>query len=95
MTKIKTAADVHKMPLERFIAGVIRMRRLNIKMPTETAEGIILRAEVNAGRLIVCCPFCMGAEMADPANPRFFCLSCYNEQAGGKWIKVTFPEEVL
>jgi hypothetical protein len=94
MLKIKTAADVHKAPLDRFIASVIQMRRLNIKPPTETAENIILRAEIDNGRLIVCCPFCLGAEMADTRDKRFFCLSCYNEKAGGKWIKVSIPEGV-
>jgi hypothetical protein len=94
MLKIKTAADVHKAPLGQFIAGVIQMRRLNIKPPTETAEGMVLRAEIDHGRLIICCPFCLGAEMADLDTPKFFCLSCYNQQADGKWIKVTFPEGV-
>jgi hypothetical protein len=94
MQKIRTAADVHKAPLDRFVAGVLQARRLAIKPPKETAEGIVLRAEINHGRLIVCCPFCLGAEMADPKDKRFFCLSCYNEQVGGKWIKVSIPEGV-
>ena len=93
MSKLKTAADVHKMPLDRFVANVINMRRANVPLPQKTAN-ITVEAEINYGRLIVRCPYCQGAEMADPEDKRFFCLSCYNEKAGGKWLKVTFSEGV-
>ena len=60
-------------------------------LPVELAAAPILKAEVNHGRWIVRCPYCAGAELADHADPRFFCLSCYNVGSGGKWLPVQFP----
>ncbi len=44
-------------------------------------------------RWIVRCPDCGGAEDVDPAEPVFFCCSCFNESAGGQWRSVIFPAE--
>lgn len=91
MSKIKTAADVHKMPLDKFVGNIVNMRRANVALPKSVSRTTVT-AEINYGRWVVRCPFCAGAEMGDPEDKRFFCLSCYNEKAGGKWLKVKFPE---
>ena len=50
-------------------------------------------ARINHGRWIADCPFCSGAEMVTPTDPRFFCMSCDNREVGGKWLGVRFPKE--
>lgn len=71
--------------------------------PINDPADITVAAEINAfnmggswqwqGRWIVRCPAneCFGAEYVDPDTERFFCLSCYNHQWGGQWLKVAFP----
>lgn len=66
-------------------------RRRSFAAPIDTALTKPIPAEINHGRWIVRCPYCSGAELADTADPRFFCLSCLNEEAGGKWLPVQFP----
>lgn len=48
-------------------------------------------AEINHGRWIVRCPFCPGAEEADPEEPIFYCLSCGNADNYGQVMTVEFP----
>ncbi len=91
MDKIQTALDVQGAGVEGFTVNVLRARRQPRLLPKEVSKEPALHAEINHGRWIVKCPFCSGAEMAEPGDPRFYCLSCYNEQAGGKWLKVIFP----
>ena len=47
-------------------------------------------AVVNQGRWIVRCPFCAGAELMWE-DKEFMCLSCFNEKAEGKPLKVIIP----
>lgn len=47
-------------------------------------------ASVNNGRWIVSCQ-CHGAELADPAQPVFYCLSCGNEWNDHCVARVQFP----
>lgn len=51
-------------------------------------------ARCEQGRWIVECPFCHGAQFAARQDPRFFCVGCLNEQAGAKWLKVVWPDDV-
>jgi hypothetical protein len=58
-----------------------------------------VEAEVNHGRWLVRCPFCSGAEEADPGEPIFYCLSCGNNAVGaetaplpGHIMLVMFPD---
>lgn len=44
-------------------------------------------------RWIVLCPDCAGAEDGDPADPRFFCMSCFNSGCGGRWRRAIYPED--
>ncbi len=90
MDKILTAQDIQKVGIVRFTANVLHARRESRPMPKQTADTVV-SAETNHGRWIAKCPYCPGAELVDPADPRFYCLSCYNEQAGGQYIKVKFP----
>lgn len=59
-----------------------------------------VQAEINptpedGGRWIARCPspFCSGAELVDPTDPRFFCITCENVLTKGDWIGVTFPRD--
>ena len=61
-------------------------------MPSEIDEKFGLVCRLNYGNWIVDCPFCPGAEPLDFANPKFFCLSCFNASNGGKWIPVVTPD---
>jgi len=58
-------------------------------------------AEVNHGRWLVRCPYCLGAELVYPPEPgrrraekTFFCRSCKNQSNGGRPLPVTWPEEM-
>jgi hypothetical protein len=72
-----------------FIALSLSQRGL--PAPSILCTEPITAARVNQGRWIIDCPFCPGAVMADTRDPRFFCLSCLNEAAGGGWLAVLFP----
>jgi hypothetical protein len=89
--RITTLPDLQPAGLERFTGSVLRAQRAAVAMPHQTADGPALAAEINHGRWIVRCPACGGAEMVDPSDPRFFCLSCHNEAHGGKWLPVKLP----
>lgn len=51
-------------------------------------------AEVNAGRWIVRCPFCVGgAELANFETGLFFCCNCRNAQAENAYLHVKLPSQ--
>jgi hypothetical protein len=56
------------------------------------ATGTPVLAEVNHGRWIAHCE-CGGAEVVDPDDPVFFCLSCLNADNGRGLRPVEFPSE--
>ncbi len=64
-----------------------------LPLPSGEAAAPILKAEVNHGRWIVRCPFCAGAEAADPDSPRFYCLTCCNEPVQNRFLSVQWPGE--
>jgi hypothetical protein len=47
-------------------------------------------AVVNHGRWIAPCE-CAGAEVVDPEDPFFLCLTCFNEKHDGRLRAVVFP----
>lgn len=49
-------------------------------------------AYVNEGRWVADCPLCNGAEWVDLRDPRFFCQSCFNADAGGGFLPVEVPD---
>ena len=69
-------------------------------MPEGMFDGITAQAFVNRGRWMVKCPLitasgdpCFGALEASREDHRFFCASCHNEAAEGKWVAVEWPED--
>lgn len=94
---IKTVFDLHGLGVRELAAmhHAARQRRgLRSSRPVETTSGHRpLPACINHGRWLVACPWCAGAELVDPADPVFYCLSCQNEQAGNQLVIVAFPEQ--
>ena len=89
--QLTTLTDVHSGGQESFIKAVHTSRRGVGTLPTGTQSILTVIAEVNQGRWIARCPFCAGAELLDAADPRFYCLSCYNEAVGHEWLNVRWP----
>jgi hypothetical protein len=50
-------------------------------------------AFIDAQRWICKCE-CGGAEVVDPEDPIFFCLSCLNESTKGRMRPVRFPKKI-
>lgn len=69
--------------------------KIPLSLPTEMEIGPGLLTRVNFDQWIVDCPFCNSAELADPEDPRFWCINCFNAEAGGRWIAVQWPSERL
>jgi hypothetical protein len=64
-------------------------------VPQSVAPGVKAQACVSSGRWVIRCPFCTGAQLADPGrSSRFFCVDCLNASVGGQWVVVTWPPEV-
>lgn len=74
-----------------FVAHVWNGRRMSFPPPNGEAVAPVLSVIVEQGRWIVLCPFCSGAELADPDDPRFYCLTCYCAPVGNKWLLVQWP----
>jgi len=53
---------------------------------------VAVQAEVNAGRWIVRCPTCSGAQPAYRTRHAFWCVSCLQSRFGGRWTQVIWPE---
>lgn len=60
--------------------------------PTEVADSSVAVRVNFAAWLIVC--ECGGAQLGSKTDHRFLCLDCLNEQVGGKWRGVRWPEDV-
>lgn len=59
------------------------------------AKGVSLAARIDAGNWVVDCPYCNGAELADPDGDRhFYCMNRFCPRPfGNLWIAVTFPRK--
>ena len=88
---LRTVRDAHSQGVVPFVNMVIATRRGSLPAPTGDVLKPKAVAEVNQGRWVVNCPFCAGAELADPDDRRFYCLSCGNKAVGYKWIPVKWP----
>jgi len=88
---IKTHRDHQPLPLRQFAAEVRRRKRMPGPLPETIAEAPIIQARVNHGNWIADCPFCAGAELVDPTDLRFWCLSCDMSANGGQWLPVAVP----
>lgn len=105
MAKIKDLRSMFGSPghpneygVREHVATVLQRRRAQaadaVQPVEQFASRLEIAAEINAGRWIARCPFCIGAEAADPVDPRFYCLSCFNADVDHKWVSVKFPEAV-
>lgn len=80
------------MKLIAWYAGQARVMGFQFN-PRSREDMVVVRAEINHGRWLVRCPFCSGAEEADPGEPVFYCLSCGNADFGGRVMNVEFPAD--
>jgi hypothetical protein len=72
--------------------ALMQARGMQVPNPRgEATAGAALFAYVNHGRWVVECDACHSAQVADPDEPRFFCVRCFNASAGGQWRPVGFP----
>lgn len=87
------AAWCHSQELEkrRVTTGVAEA----LVLPEATAESPRAAAEVNHGRWVVRCPFCMSAQVAAASDQRFLCWDCGNAAVGGQWVTVVWPSRDL
>ena len=92
--RIATARDLipvlhaGRVTLERWFAG----QALAMGFTYHPDRRGAVYAQVNTGRWLVYCR-CHGAELADPGEPVFFCLSCGNAWNDGHLASVVFPSQ--
>lgn len=77
---------------ESFVKDMWGAQRRSFPLPKGNSEAFSAEVRVEHGRWLVHCVFCQGAELADPEDRQFYCLSCHNKGAGNMWIPVTWPE---
>lgn len=92
--KILTHQDLQTGNLDQFVGAVRRRQGRQGLVHPQPAAAPTVKAEVNYGRWIAHCPVCPGAEMVDPEDPRFFCLSCDNAAFGRRMLRVEFPDPI-
>src|SRR5690606_23652353 len=57
-------------------------------------RGESAQAWLHRGRWVVQCPHCRAdVQLAFERTPLFMCSACWNEDTGGAWRPVAFPEE--
>lgn len=61
-------------------------------MKGEAAGELVCAAYEDAGRIVVACPWCPSAQLASREDRRFWCVRCENARAGGRPLKVVWPE---
>lgn len=93
----KAALQGHLLPPDRHaeLTPHLHWGRQDVQpfLPTAMSnEQTFARCE--QGRWIVDCPYCAGAQFAARDDPRFFCVSCLNERAGARWLRVVWPKDV-
>lgn len=59
----------------------------------EASQHVKAESRVEWGRWLIDCPFCAGAVLLDPEEPRTYCLSCFNAEVGHRWVEVDVPGE--
>ena len=89
---LDNAGAYRDLKAQQFLQFGFSPAKLDAARPL-TAPSIFAR--IDHGRWMADCPFCRGAEFADPAYPWFACASCGNEAVDGKFVKVWFPGEAL
>lgn len=61
--------------------------------PSDTDNDHATVAAVNRARWVARCPFCPGAQLVHPADPRLFCVDCLCEAGGFRWVPVVWPAD--
>ena len=89
--KIKTLKDWQPVSLNTFVASIRRKQRRSGPLSGIVVSSPTVKAEINYGNWIARCPFCTGAELVDPEDPRFYCLSCDMKAINGQWLQVEMP----
>jgi hypothetical protein len=96
---IRTAQQANPIARKRGARHFFRLaaEERGFRMAEGPPTGPALDAVINHGRWLVHCPDaeCRGAELVDPDDPFFFCLSCGNAARGGTTIVVIFPTSRL
>lgn len=81
------------LSLTDFVRYTRRGQRRAGAVSNEFAPSPVVQAHINHGRWIGSCPFCGGAELVDPADLRFWCLSCDMQDTERQWLRVTLPAD--
>jgi hypothetical protein len=88
-----TPLPIKAAPSATWTITYLRDKGNQIPDPTAGALADPVFAYVNHGRWVADCE-CNNAQLVDPADPRFYCIDCFNVAFGGRWRAVTFPTEV-
>jgi hypothetical protein len=62
----------------------------------ELDSSIETPARIDHGRWVADCPFCPGAQIVTPTDPRFLCAGldgCANVPVAGAYVRVIFPDQ--
>jgi hypothetical protein len=88
MAKDKAKKEGFSSVLERI---TVLSKRYGHKYVSDRTAGNPVYARIDWGRWIADCE-CGGAEMVDPDEALFFCLSCGNKGTSGRARVVEFPD---
>lgn len=101
-TLIRDGRDKFGGTLLAFIGGGLSRtsrRRTGLRAPQTAgvADGVAALARVYRGWWDAICPAagCNGAEYVWREDARLFCHACGNRHAGGRWVAVVFPAELV
>lgn len=90
-----TAEYVRRLFIRRESGGMWERHHQGVEpfTPSSVARGRSVAAFVQASRWVVRCPspLCVGAQLACPEFPRFFCVECLNADVDNHWIEVLWP----
>jgi hypothetical protein len=90
-----TPQPVRAAPSAEWTVAYLRDKGNQIPDPSGDPQGgdDPVLAYVNHGRWVAQCE-CMNAQLVTEADPRFYCVECFNVAFAGRWRTVTFPAEV-
>lgn len=104
---IKRGADIYRGEGRRdsaeAVIDLVRERGGEIPEPDPgTDESAPVIAFIDHGRWLAECGLfdtergrtCKNAQYVDVDDPRFFCITCHNNEVGGQWREVEWPADV-
>jgi hypothetical protein len=91
---IRTAHDA-RLPADRQAEGIFDHWPPDTPFvpPSDLARDAAVVAFVNDGRWLAECP-CGAAQLVSQSDRRYFCVDCMNQYAGGRWVRVAWPDDV-